>query len=67
MLDELAHKIAAKRIMFTIKPQSGSDANITELQNHSTSYLNEFNNFCKATIENVDIEVLEYELAEVCK
>lgn len=67
ILDELAHKITAKRIMFTIKPQSDSDVNITELQNYSTSYLNEFNNFCKATIENVAIEVLEYELAEVCK
>ena len=61
----LDNKIVVKRTMFTRKLQEGSKSNIAELQNHATNYLTEFSIFCKNTIENNDI--LDYELAEVCK
>jgi DNA repair exonuclease SbcCD nuclease subunit len=58
-------KIVTKRIMLTRKPSETSKDNVAELQNHATNYLIEFSSFCKATIGQSDI--LEYELAEVCK
>lgn len=67
VLSEIENKIVAKRIIFTTQPHTVSEESIVELQTHATSYLKEFTNFCKSTITNVDYEVLEYELAEVCK
>lgn len=64
-LAEIAHKIVAKRVMFTRTLKEDSSGKLLELQRHSTNYLDEFNIFAKNIIGDSDI--LAYELAEVCK
>lgn len=65
VLDNIGQKIITKRIIFTRIPKKSLNENLVELQNHATSYLNEFASFCKNNIDNSSI--LDYELAEVCK